>query len=171
MVSKIAPVTMYDSATPAKIPASAQVVGGYIDGDYAWSESDWDRFPDADKVLITVTGAVRANVADVENSDMTPAQAKEWIETKQSRGLRGCTIYCARANLDKIWAACRGLAYYVWVADWTDNAHRVEHTVATQYKNVGEDYDVSEVYSQEWLNVLHRANQPWPFATGSIDVS
>lgn len=159
---KTAPVTMYDSATPANIPASAQVVAGYLDGKYAWSAADWNRFPQADRVLITVTGSLTANVADVENGDMTPQHAAQWIVTKQREGKRGCTIYCNRSTLESVWSACRGHAYYIWVADWTDNPHTVGGTIATQYRNVGDDYDMSMVYSQDWLNAVSAANDPWP---------
>jgi hypothetical protein len=159
-----APVEMYDAVTPTNIPESAQVVAGYIDGDYVWSSEDWNRFPSATKVLITVTGSLKGNVADVETGDMSPSQAVEWIEAKQSKGMRGCTIYCNRSNLETVWAACRGHAYYVWVADWTGSAHEVRGTIATQYSNVGNRYDLSMVYSQDWLNVIHQANEPWPLS-------
>jgi hypothetical protein len=162
MSPKTAPVTMYDAVTPGNIPTSAQVVAGYIDGDYAWSSSDWSRFPDAEKVLITVTGSLTGNVADVENGDMTPAQAAKWIEAKQREGKRGCTIYCNRSSLGAIWSACRGHAYYIWVADWTGNPHEVHATIATQYSNVDNSYNLSMVYSQEWLNAINGANTPWP---------
>jgi hypothetical protein len=153
---------MYDSVTWEDIPTSAQVVAGYIDGDYAWPREAWDRFPDAEKVLITVTGSLTGNVADVENGDLTPAQAAEWIEAKQRAGHRGCTIYCSRSNLEAVWSACKDHAYYIWVADWTDSPHSVADTVATQYSNVGTSYDLSEVYSQEWLDTLDGVNRPWP---------
>ncbi|HEY2580094.1 MAG TPA: hypothetical protein VGI74_27590 [Streptosporangiaceae bacterium] len=93
---------------------------------------------------------------------MTPADALRWIRAKQGKGIGGCTIYCSRASLESVWAACRGHAYYIWVADWTDNAHAVRSTVATQYRNVDNAYDLSEVYSQQWLNTLYRVNHPWP---------
>lgn len=162
MSSKRAPVTMYDAVTPGNIPTSAQVVAGYIDGDYAWSSDDWNRFPDAEKVLITVNGSLKGNVADVENGDMTPEQAVKWIEAKQHEGKRGCTIYCNRSSLNSVWSACRGHAYYIWVADWTGSAHKVNATIATQYSNVDNSYDLSMVYSQEWLDAISGANTPWP---------
>lgn len=159
-----APVKMYDAVTAANIPESAQVVAGYMDGDYAWSREDWDRFPHATKVLITVTGSLTGNVADVENGDMSPSEAVRWIEAKQRKGMPGCTVYCSRSNLDAVWAACRGHAYYVWVAEWTGRPHEIRYTIATQYKNVDNLYDLSMVYSQEWLDVIHQANEPWPLS-------
>ena len=162
MSPKIAPVAMYDAVTPGNIPTSAQVVAGYIDGAYAWSKEDWNRFPDAQKVLITVTGSLTGNVADVENGDMTPDQGRGWIQAKQREGMRGCTIYCNRSTLPSVWSACRGHSYYIWVADWSGSAHPVNATVATQYRNVDNAYDLSMVYSQEWLDAIYGANEPWP---------
>jgi hypothetical protein len=153
---------MYDAVTPDNIPDSAEVVAGYIDGDYAWSKDDWNRWPDAQKVLITVTGSLIGNVADVENGDFTPEQASKWIEDKQREGRHGCTIYCSRANLETVREACRGHAYYVWVADWTDEPHTIGGTCATQYSCVDNLYDLTRVYSQDWLNLVGDANNPWP---------
>ena len=161
MPPKTVPVEMYDAVTPGNVPKSAQVVAGYIDGDYAWHRDDWNRVPDAIKVLITVSGSLKANVADVENGDMTPEQASEWIHNKHSRGMHDCTVYCNRSTLDSVRKACEGRTYYVWVADWTGSPHPVDGTVATQYRN--EDaFDLSRVYSQKWLDVLNAANRPWP---------
>ena len=162
-MAKRAPVTMYDSVTPGNIPASAQVVAGYVDGNFAWPREAWNRWPMAEKILITVTGSLTGNVADVENGDMSAASAAEWIKAKHNAGMRGCTVYCSRSSLGAVRAACEGLAYYIWAADWTDSPHEISGTVATQYQNVGTTYDLSMVYSQEWLNTLDLANRPWPF--------
>jgi hypothetical protein len=162
MPHKTVPIKMYDAVTPGNIPKSAEVVAGYIDGDYAYHRDDWNRWPDAIKVLITVSGSLTANVADVENGDMTPDQVPEWIHNKHSRGMRDCTVYCNRSTVDPVRAACHGRSYYIWVADWTGSAHAIDGTVATQYSNVDNAYDLSMVYSQEWLNILNHTNRPWP---------
>jgi hypothetical protein len=169
MPPKTVPVRMYDAVTPHNIPESAEVVAGYIDGDYAWHRDDWNRFPDAIKVLITVSGSLKANVADVENGDLTPEQAAKWIHDKQSQGMRGCTVYCNRSTLESVRKACHGMTYYAWVADWTGKAHAIHGCCATQYSNVDNAYDLSMVYSQQWLDVINRMNRPWPktaFRTG-----
>lgn len=161
-MAKRAPATMYDSVTWDAIPANAEVVAGYIDGNFAWPHQAWNRWPDAEKVLITVSGSLTGNVADVENGDMTPAQAAEWIRAKHNAGMRGATIYCSVSNLGAVRDACKGQGYYIWVADWTNSPHEIAATVATQYQNVGTSYDLSMVYSQEWLDVIDAANRPWP---------
>jgi hypothetical protein len=162
MATKRAPVTMYDAVTPDNIPDSAEVVAGYIDGDYAWPRDAWNRWPDAQKVLITTNGSLIGNVADVENGNMTPDQAGKWIEDKQREGRHGCTVYCSLGNLETVLAGCRGHAYYVWVADWTGEPHTIRGAIATQYSCVDNLYDLSRVYSQDWLNLVGEANDPWP---------
>jgi len=55
------------------------------------------------------------------------------------------------------------LDFPVWVADWTGSPHRVPGTVATQYSDVDNAYDLSMAYSQEWLDVINKANRPGPY--------
>ena len=162
-MTKQAPVKMYDAVTPHNIPESAEVVAGYVDGNFAWPPEAWHRWPDALKVLITVFGSTEGNVADVESGNMTPGEARKWIEAKHREGMHESTVYCSRSILEEVRAACRGLDYSIWVADWTGSPHQVPGTVATQYKNVDNAYDLSMAYSQEWLDVINKANRPWPY--------
>jgi hypothetical protein len=160
---------MYDSANPEGIPRNAEVIAGYMDGIYAWKHADWGMWPDAEKVIISVgddvQGTLAANVKDVENGAATAETAVEWVIAKERAGHHGATIYVARAGLAEVRAVCRGHSYYVWVADWTNEPHEVEGTVACQYHNEGSSYDLSLVYSQEWLNAISEANRPWPLAS------
>jgi hypothetical protein len=138
--------TMYDSTTAADIPADAEVVAGYVDGKYAWSPADWARFPNAVKVRITVFGGtLDADVLDVEPGDATAQEAADWVRQKNARGERP-TIYCGGYNRAAVDAACRGLAYDIWLADPNGIAHLAADTVATQYAWRGannEHYDMS----------------------------
>lgn len=156
--------TMYDSVTPDQIPAGrGDLVVGDIDGRYAWTPENWDRFAQNVKVLITVTGDLRAQVADCESSDLTPQQVRTWIEKREAAGLRGTTVYVNRQNLPKLISACRGLHYYLWVADWTGHPHQVPGAVATQYYNdPSQAYDLSAVYDMDWVSLIDAANRPWP---------
>jgi hypothetical protein len=162
-MTKRAPVRMYDAVTPGNIPKSAEVAAGYVDGDYAWPSQAWHRFPGALKVLITVSGSLTGNVADVENGDLTPAEANRWLEAKERAWMHDSTIYCSRSSVGAVRAACGGRRYFIWVADWTDSEHAVKGTVATQYSNTNNAYDLSMVYSQEWLDMINKANRPWPY--------
>ena len=159
------PAVMYDSVTWESIPAGAELVAGYIDGDFPWPRAAWARFARARKVTITTRapGDVRANVADVENGDFTPEQAAEWLRAKDAAGIHGGTIYCSLDSRDAVDAACQGLAYWQWLADWTGEAHELYNAVAVQYASIPSRYDLSTVYNQQWLEILDAANRPWPW--------
>jgi hypothetical protein len=157
-------ITMYDSATPTEIPRGmGPMIAGYCDGDYAWTKEDWAFFADNTKVIVTVEGNLRANVADVENGDMTPLSAREWIMDKQEENMHGCTVYCNIQTRPAVVYACKGLSYYLWVADWTGEPHQVPGSVAVQYYNdPTQAYDLSAVYDPAWASLLKQVNEPWP---------
>lgn len=134
---------MYDSTTASDIPADAEIVAGYVDGRYAWSDADWARFPNAVKVRISVFGSLDADVLDVEPSDATPADAAVWVAQKNARR-EHATVYCGGYNRTQVDAVCAGLEYDVWLADPTGVAHN--NDAATQYSwhgFTGEHFDLS----------------------------
>lgn len=138
---------MYDSATPAAIPADAEVVAGYVDGLYKWTDADWARFPNAAKVRITVLGSyVDGDVLDVEQGDATPSYCPKWIEARQADGLAVPTIYCSSSVVPAVQSACVGLTYNLWVAHYTYTEHIEPGSVATQWTDHGpngENVDIS----------------------------
>ena len=91
---------MYDAVNPDNIPADAQMVAGYVDGPVSvWPEAAWSKWPGAQMIRITVTGAsLDADVVDVETGDVTPAGAVEWIVAKRARGEDG-VVYCNVSTL------------------------------------------------------------------------
>ncbi len=144
---------MYDSVTPTDIPASAQMVAGYVDGAYAWPDSGWKRFPSARKVGITMgSGTLGADVADVENGDYTPATAAAWLKAKIARDGHGA-LYFSRGLFGAVHAAtvAAGISddhWTVWAADWTGAEHVLPGTYATQYDHPphsGGHFDLSAV--------------------------
>lgn len=119
-----APRLMYDSVTASDIPATAVAVAGYLDGLYMWTAADWGRFPNAAKVTITVLGNPVADVADVENGDLSPVQGAQWIKNRIADGIPGPhVIYCNLSTLPSVRAECTGLPASYWIADWTSNPH------------------------------------------------
>lgn len=85
---------MYDSTNPFDIPADASMVGGYIDGRYAWPQSGWDRFAHATQVRIATRATTNdGNCGDVERGDMTPLEAPEWVQMRRNSGVFA-SIYC-----------------------------------------------------------------------------
>jgi hypothetical protein len=145
---------MYDSTSASDIPDTAEMVAGYVDGAFAWSDADWARFPNATKVRIaTQPGTDDGDVLDVELGDATPAQAPAWIRMRQAAGIVQPTIYCAAFAVDQVRQACQGLLFWLWVADWTGQPHPVSYAAAVQYANSatsGGHYDLSIVYADAW---------------------
>ena len=156
------PVQMYDSVNGLVIPTTAEVVMGYIDGDYKWTDAMWQQHDAAEKVTVTVFGDIRANVADVEHGNMTPDDAAVWIHDKQAAEHKGATVYCNLSTRPAVEEACHGLAYYLALADPTGVAHDLPGTVFVQW-HFGQHYDVSQVSDQEWLDLINEVNRPWPW--------
>lgn len=145
----------------AKSFPDAAMVAGYVNGDYAWTQAEWDLFPHAVKVQISVTASANAgDVLDVESGNATPAQTAGWIKTRKAAGYYRPTIYCSLATVPAVrqgtGAYILGEDYDIWVADWTGSPHEVTAPgtptatcSATQYENTA-DYDASAVYDDGW---------------------
>jgi hypothetical protein len=142
--------TMFDSVNPGAIPADAQMVAGYFNGEFAWPAEAWKRFPHAAKVRIDVTGAAprNAGVLDVENGDASPAQAPGWVRARLAAGFVA-TVYCNRATWPAVKAACQGLKVKYWIADWTHVPHGLPGAVAVQWTD-GPQFDTSAVHDDAW---------------------
>lgn len=143
--------TMYDSVTASDIPTTAEMVAGYVDGRYAWSEADWGRFPNARKVRIAVSASTNdGDVLDVENGDATPAQAVGWAKMRRAAGISQPTCYVNRSNqgaVEEAFAAANEAPPTFWVAtlDGTQ-LPLVNGVVACQYSGSntsGGHYDLS----------------------------
>lgn len=159
-------VLMYDginalaSGIASEFP-NAAMVAGYLNGNYAWSQQDWDLFPHANHVEITITASTNAgDVLDVEAGDATPDQAAGWIAMRKAAGYYRPTIYCSRSVIPAVRAGTGsyvlGTDYDIWVADYTGSAHEVTAPgspsatcSATQYESTA-NYDVSMVYDDGW---------------------
>jgi hypothetical protein len=153
--------TMYDSTVAGDIPPAAEIVAGYIDGPFAWTSEEWDKFPHAVHVTISTSGEGNAgDVLDVEADDATPAQAGPWIARRKLAGLHRPTIYCDRDSIPAVRAGTGkfilGKDYDIWVADWTKVPHQVmapgtpaASCAATQYLNVPH-YDETIIYDGGW---------------------
>lgn len=145
--------TMYDSVTWQAIPADAQMVAGYVDGLYAWPQAAWDRFPNAEKVRIAVFATTNdGDVLDCESGDATPQQCPGWIAMRLAAGVKVPTIYTSLSNVPTVQAACQGLTYDLWIADWTGTPHIPAGAAACQYANPatsGGNWDLS-ICNPDW---------------------
>lgn len=168
-------VYMYDginslAAGIAREFPNATKVAGYDNGSYAWTQAEWNLFPHADKIHISVTAnANTGDVLDVEVGDAIPDQTHGWISMRKSAGLFRPTIYC---SLDTVEAVRNGTREYIldkdydiWVARYDGSPLNVyTGTVAKQYAALT-DYDVSVVYDTNWPYRKAPASQPasgWP---------
>jgi len=149
---------MYDSTTATDIPATAEMVAGYIDGKYAWSDADWARFPTAVKVRIAVSATTEdGHVLDVEPGDATPAQAVGWVTTRRAAGVDP-SVYCNASTWPQVAKAFRdagvGEPHY-WIAQYDNDPTIPDGAVAKQYANddlLGAHYDAS-VVADYWPGV------------------
>jgi hypothetical protein len=164
---------MYDSVTAADIPPEAVMVGGYVNGAYAWSEADWARFPDAVHVTFSTDALdTDALVLDVEFGDARPAQAPGWVRAAQV--VTGCvpTLYGSAATV----AACNRLIRAArlvcdfGLADWTGHAHLPPGFAFCQYasptQGSGGHFDVSMV-ADDWPRPLVSSLRPPPPGSSS----
>ncbi len=127
---------MYDSTTAADIPAGAQMVAGYVDGRYAWSSSDWARFPNA--VHVRIAAAPNTNeghVLDVEQGAAAPDDLPVWLTVRRAAGVDP-SAYVNRSNWQAARDACAraGVAEpHWWLAAYDGVAEIPAGTVAKQY--------------------------------------
>lgn len=161
---------MYDSTSSADIPAGAEMVAGYVDGLYKWSDEDWQRHPKAVWVgIATNPNTNDGQVIDIENGDATPAQAAAWIRMRFIAGQRPGTAYFSASRFGEVNAAmiAAGISpgdWAVWVADWDGKAELPAGAYAKQYANPltsGGHFDLS-VVADYWPGVDPAASAPPP---------
>ena len=152
-------------------------VAGYVNGLYAWSQAEWNLFPHADHVTISVTaGANEGDVLDVEQGDATPDQAHGWIAMRKAAGLFRPTIYCSRSVIPAVRAGTGsyilGRDYDIWVADYTGSPHQVTAPglpvatcAATQYESTA-GWDATAVYDLSWPHRVPPAAPGLPAPSG-----
>ncbi|MGH6657239.1 MAG: hypothetical protein ACRDVE_18805 [Actinocrinis sp.] len=148
--------TMYDGVDASRLPVTAQLVGGYVDGNYRWSGADWARFPHSVKVRIAVFDSTNdGHVLDVEPGDATPAQSVDWVLMRRRAGADP-TVYMNFSTWPTVRAAftSRGVAEpHYWVAQYDGNAVVPSGAVGKQYYNNNSlGYDLS-VVADHWPGV------------------
>lgn len=148
--------TMYDTSTPSQIPTSAQIVAGYINGRYAWKDTDWARFPAAKHVRITVDPTVNdGDVYDCEpgnrsnDPNVWPAQTAAWVHARVNAGIVP-VVYCDLSDWQALKTTVAGCEW--WIADPHTNGAPIDGAIAVQYAWPGDpatqglNVDVSYVY-------------------------
>lgn len=156
--------TMYDSTNLDDIPDDAEIVAYYVDGGFAATDAQIARFPNAQKVRITVDpNNLNADVLDKEGGNPSTAEeAATW--SVQSHGLQ--TVY--HSESDEIDNVARH-----WVASWRNEGDETVPNaptggvVAIQYANPttsGGHYDLS-ITNGTWPSVEPVPPAPTPDPT------
>lgn len=159
---------MYDSVRPSEIPADAEVVALYVDGKYAATAADWDRFSD-DTVRVRISAIgdnTNAHVFDCEPGCIWPlAEVVPCVVAARARGIDP-TVY---VNEQNHWAPVRsafdaaGVAQPHYLVANYDNVRSIPAgAIGKQFADpgmpgVGGHYDLSVVADF------------WPGVDGSFD--
>ena len=147
---------MHDAVTAGNIPTTAEIVAGYVDGRYRWTDADWARFPDATKVRIAVLPSTNdGHVLDVEPGNGTPDQAPPWVTMRRAAGIDP-TVYCSVSDwpvLKAAFAAQHVAEPHWWVAAYPGIGEALyDGSVAHQYADVDNAYDLS-VVADHWPGI------------------
>ena len=125
----MASITMYDAVDTAQIPADAQAVGGYVDGNWQTFPSLGTSWPHAQHLSIAVSAADDADCLDIETGDATPADAAGWYERQKARGISRPCLYANASTMDSgVIPAMKAAgidraAVRLWSAHFTGTAH------------------------------------------------
>lgn len=164
---------MFDSANPADVPLTSDLVAGYVDGGSPWSADAFARFAAAGKTVVRIcvyNDRFDANMIDIEPGNNDAAGAVPWIAGMWERG-RTPTVYCfsdagpTGYRISDVRAACDAAVPPVRhplfvIAKWDNDPSTFDPTgdpeiVGKQYANpalTGGHYDAS-VIADVWPGV------------------
>ena len=144
---------IYDAVNPMNIPASAKIVGGYVDGRYKWTDQGWNLHPQAYHLKIAVFASTDdGEVLDIEKGNATPADGPGWVKMRRQHAVDP-TIYCSADTWPSVRAAFQGTGIaepHYWIALWNNVAEVPDGAVACQYwHDIAPGYDIS-ITNGQW---------------------
>jgi hypothetical protein len=146
--SQSGPTTIYDSTSPASVPAG-QHVAAYSNGAY---QAAGNQVAGRGSVLwIDTNGSdTHANALDVEPGDATPAGAAQWVNAKLTATPHSdAIVYTFKSDWPSVQNSIHQLPSWeqshvkYWIADPTGTPHIVPGAAATQWY-WGSSYDISQ---------------------------
>lgn len=147
----------YDAVTATNIPARlAQMVAGYDDGAYAWSQADWDLFPGVPHLHISVRANPASPCFDSETGNASPADVAKALFERNRNGLRS-VVYCNTSSYPsqaQVFASAGvpRLAWDWWAANYSDGDVIPDQAIGVQYQGgITNPYDLS-VMSEAWVS-------------------
>ncbi len=117
-------------ANAGNIPVSTPKVAGYVTGtpDIRWTQSDWERFPDAGTVHIDQSpelAAYGSNAASVADIEAEAGTVSAFVTASQSRLRLGRLLWCygTETTISEVSAALKGAGIPLgrcgaWLANW-----------------------------------------------------
>lgn len=153
--------TMYDSTDPFAIPSNAQIVAGNGDGQFAWPQAGWDRFPSARKLVIVCFASSAGDILDIQQGCSSPFEVPGWLD-RYSRPLNPIpTLYVNLGNWDAVRQQVGARQVDYWVAT-LNGTTQVLGAAAVQYQDVG-PYDIS--LTRDWWprTAVSPGPQPQPW--------
>jgi hypothetical protein len=171
---------MRDSTTATDIPIrGTDLVAGYINGTYEWTQENYGRFQGIPHVFIDISGShPNAGVLDVEPGCAEVGVVAGWVKARKAALPEAYRpiIYCNRSFLTPIFNALMAENLHVvrdfrlWVAtlDGTRELHDMTGVTAVQYKRARKQhkdgswaeppgpavteghFDESLVYDDDW---------------------
>jgi hypothetical protein len=149
--------TLYDSTNASLIPSNVTLMAGYINGRWPSYFAMKARFPSATILSITITIDQLADILDIESGDASPSQAPIWVVRMRASN-RKPTLYCSRlgtwpATIAALKSANVAPPDY-WIADYTGQPHLVPGSVATQWTDFRNLYDISQTNGY-WPSSIH----------------
>jgi hypothetical protein len=142
---------MRDSASPAAIPLGGlDVAGGYVNGLYAWKESDWDRFGKLPQMRINVDATPnRGNCLDVERFDATPDHAPGWWDSVTWCSRSDLWVYCSWSSLVAVIQNMGSRPFRLWLAS-PQRRGPLHGVGAVQNTGANNGYDESVMFDTFW---------------------
>ena len=137
---------MYDSINVARLPATAKMFAGYVNGRWPTFNALRSAYPKAICVSIAVSIAADADVLDVEKGDAYPTQAPSWAVRQRNRGATP-TIYCSLDTWPEVRQAFQQAGEpepLYWIAHYDGMSTIPDGAIAKQYTG-GDGYDLSAV--------------------------
>lgn len=93
-------LAMPDSTNVANLPDGYPAYLGYADGNWPTAAKLESSFPQAQRIILTVTGAtLDADGCDVETGDLTPAGGADWCLRKLAAAPKSRPVYYASVSV------------------------------------------------------------------------
>lgn len=120
---------MFDSVTVREIPADAEAVAGYANGEWPTFALLSRTHPHARRLSIAVNASADADCLDVEPRDATNAEAAAWVRRQQARGVKRPAVYTSVSNARALLTALKRAGVErrdirLWTAHYTGRPHR-----------------------------------------------